>query len=61
MKCPYCDKVLEIPEVAFRNIETYGSGYCNIKCTRCKKVVKVFGKQSVSFSNPVKTCDESDW
>ena len=61
MKCPYCDKTFVIPDIAFRNIEYYGSGYCNIKCSKCNKVVQLYGKVSISFSDPVKTNGESDW
>jgi len=61
MKCPYCGKGDCIPDVVYRNIENYGSKFCNFKCLHCKKVIQTHGSRRVVFSKLTKTDADSDW
>ncbi len=61
MICPYCKKSLCMPDVVYRNVETYGSKHINFRCLHCNKVVHSYVTRKVVFEKPVKTNDESDW
>ncbi len=61
MKCPYCNRMHFIPDVVYRNIESYGSSIVKFKCLHCGKVVKAYGIQLVEFRDFQKTKEESDW
>lgn len=62
MKCPYCNKSFEIPEVATFNTETYGGGGHNLQCTKCKNIAYVSMSRQVKIEG-IETSDatEDDW
>jgi phage FluMu protein Com len=62
MKCPYCDKINFVPEVAFTNAENYGSKFFNVRCKHCKKIVRIYLMRTVVLESVEKTdVKESDF
>ena len=50
MKCPHCDKQFDIPNVAYLNVESYGSSMFVIHCNKCKQKIRIYGKRQVKFT-----------
>ena len=60
-KCPYCNRMHFIPDVVYKNIESYGPSVVRFRCNHCGKVVKSYATVTVNFSICQKTNEESDW
>ena len=62
-KCPYCKNDLDmcIPDVVYRNAESYGGGQVRFNCLQCNKVIEGFTKVTISIGGIRKTDRESMW
>lgn len=61
-KCPYCNYLNCIPEVAYTNVEFYGGGSSNICCVKCGGALRVHLTRIVKCIDIDKTNFEtSDW
>ncbi|MCK5017603.1 MAG: hypothetical protein KAS32_11095 [Candidatus Peribacteraceae bacterium] len=56
LKCPHCNKIGCVPELAFENVKYYGSKLFHVACTKCKKPIKV----SLTRAVVVNSIEESD-
>ena len=58
--CPHCFRKLDIPEVVFRNIESYGnSSLVSTPC--CAKPVRVSGSMEFRILSTSTEQDEDNW
>jgi hypothetical protein len=63
-QCPYCRKIVDIPEVAYLNCEFYGTHTYILLCTHCKKVIAVTLERVINLVGIYKSKkkkDEIDW
>lgn len=47
VKCPHCEKRMNIPDVVLRSAEAYGGGGHHIRCNKCNGMVKIHSSVSV--------------
>jgi len=40
-RCPHCKRSKCVAEIAFNNVETYGTNTFNMQCLYCKKMLRV--------------------
>ena len=55
MKCPWCNKSVKVPEVAYMNADTYGSNSFNFIHKPCGNKINVFIERTVKVTDIEKT------
>lgn len=58
MECPHCKNPFIVPYVAHTNAENYGSQSFNIRCSKCKKIARVYIVRKTTVEYIAKTTDK---
>ena len=62
IKCPHCEKQIELAWPCTTNIENYGAGQFDIQCYKCKGMIKVYGQRKVVITLVKKSDSKyADW
>lgn len=61
IKCPYCKKVLRLPETVYFSVLSYGPGFKRFKCMDCGNVVAASVATEVVIREASKSSRDSDW
>lgn len=62
--CPYCKKNYCVAEVAFRNVECYGSNSFTVPCLYCGKIIDIYITRTTHLERVTKSYKkraDCDW
>mgnify|MGYP001560066548 CR=1 len=51
MKCPYCNKTFDIPEILYEYVGAYDSSSSDIKCKKCHKMCSIYAVRTVRIKD----------